>query len=315
MSWSDVTPTTHDIFELFSTGLLFDSGFIAYAMIFPIIYLGLLPQKIWCHRWHGYWVKGVAFSTIYGACFITVAEYFFWEEFSVRFNFISIDYLIYRREVTDNILQSYPVVLIFSGMFFVSLLLYQPLSRVIQRALLSKEEFSRRCIVAVVLLLLPLVGFLSLTQDLRKISENTYVNELASNGPYQFVAAFRNNELDYQQFYALLPEHEADTLIRQELAEPNRRFISQDSFDIRREITHSGAEKRSNIILITVESLSSDFLGYFGNNQQLTPNLDALIEKSFFFDNFYATSGQCSRHCLIGLALLKDIGRCWISSR
>lgn len=34
---------------------------------------------------------------------------------------------------------------------------------------------------------------------------NAYQHELASNRPYQFFAAFRNNELDYQQFYASLP--------------------------------------------------------------------------------------------------------------
>lgn len=317
-SLGDVDSTAYNFLEIFTTGLLFDSGFFAYAMILPIIYIWLIPQKVWRHRWHGYWLKGVIFSTIYGACFIAVAEYFFWEEFSVRFNFISIDYLIYRREVTDNILQSYPVTLIFSGMFFVSLLLYQPLSVVIQRSLFSQEEFSRRCLVAAILFLLPITVFFTFTQDLRNISENTYAKELASNGPYQFVAAFKNNELDFQQFYSLLPEHEADTFLREELTEPNSQFISQETFDIRRDIIHSGPEKRSNIILITVESLSSDFLGYFGNNQQLTPNLDALIDKSLFFDNFYATGTRTTRGLEAitlsipptpGRSIIKRIGR------
>ena len=295
LSLGNIAPTAYNFLEIFTTGLLFDSGFFTYAMIPSIVYICLMPQRIWCHRWHRYWLKGVLFSTIYAACFIAVAEYFFWEEFSVRFNFISIDYLIYRREVTDNIIQSYPVVLIFSGMFFVSLLFYQPLSSLIQRSSFSKETFSRRCLVAIILLLLPVAVYFTFTQDLRNISENTYVKELASNGPYQFVAAFRNNELDFQQFYASLVEDQADSLIRKELAEPNSHFISQIPFDIRREITHSDPEKKSNIILITVESLSSDFLGYFGNKKQLTPNLDALIEKSLFFDNFYATGTRTTR--------------------
>ncbi|MDX2481775.1 MAG: LTA synthase family protein [Desulfuromusa sp.] len=295
VSWGNISPTTFNLLEIFTSGLLFDSGFFVYAMIPSIIYTCFMPQRIWSHRWHGYWLKGILFSTVYAACFIAVAEYFFWEEFSVRFNFISIDYLIYRREVTDNIIQSYPVIWIFSGMFFVALLLYQPLAALIQRSLLSKESFSRRCLVATALLLLPVTVFFTLTQDLRNISKNTYVKELASNGPYQFVAAFRNNELDFQQFYASLSEDQADSLIRKELAEPNSHFISQTPFDIRRKITHSGPENRANIILITVESLSSDFLGYFGNKKQLTPNLDALVEKSLFFDNFYATGTRTTR--------------------
>jgi phosphoglycerol transferase MdoB-like AlkP superfamily enzyme len=106
--------------------------------------------------------------------------------------------------------------------------------------------------------------------------------------------------------------------MRRELAEPNSHFISQDRFDIRREITHSGVEKRSNIILITVESLSSDFLGYFGNDRQLTPNLDALTAKSLFFDNFYATGTRTTRGLEAitlsipptpGRSIIKRIGR------
>ncbi|MFK5925135.1 MAG: LTA synthase family protein [Desulfuromusa sp.] len=318
VSWNNITPSFYNIFEIFTSGLFFDSGFFAYVMIPAIVYICLMPQRVWCHRWHGYWLKGVLFTTIYGACFIAVAEYFFWEEFSVRFNFISIDYLIYRREVTDNIIQSYPVVLIFSGMFFVSLLLYQPLAVFIHRSLLSREGFSRRCLVAAILLLLPTTVFFTFTQDLRNISENVYIKELASNGPYQFFAAFRNNELDFQQFYATLSEEKADALVRKELAEPNSHFISQVPFDIRREITHSGPEERSNVILITVESLSSDFLGYFGNKKQLTPNLDALIKKSLFFDNFYATGTRTTRGLEAitlsipptpGRSIIKRIGR------
>ncbi|MEE4253326.1 MAG: LTA synthase family protein [Desulfuromusa sp.] len=317
-SWGDINPTAYSLLEIFTSGLLFDSGYFAYAMILPIIYIALVPQRIWNHRWHGYWLKAAVFLTIYVAGFIAVAEYFFWDEFSVRFNFISIDYLIYRREVTDNIVQSYPVTMILTGLFFVSLLLYQPLASLIQRSLSSKDSFSWRCLVATILLLFPLTAFFTLNQDLRNVSDNSYVKELASNGPYQFVAAFRNNELDFNQFYASLSVDQADTLLRKELAEPNSHFISQTPFDIRRKITNSGLEKRSNIILITVESLSSDFLGYFGNTKQLTPNLDALTGKSLFFDNFYATGTRTTRGLEAitlsipptpGRSIIKRIGR------
>lgn len=317
-SWRNITSTAYNLSEIFTSGLLFDSAFFTYVMIPAVIYICLMPQKIWHHRWHQYWLKGMLFSTIYAAFFIAVAEYFFWEEFSVRFNFISIDYLIYRREVTDNIIQSYPLILIFTGIFFVSLLFYQPLAPLIQRSLRCKEGFSRRSLIATILLLLPLTVFFTIHQDLRNISENVYAKELASNGPYQFVAAFRNNELDFQQFYSSLTVDQADVLIRKETVEPNSHFISQTPFDIRRQIIHSGPEKRSNVILITVESLSSDFLGYFGNNKQLTPNLDELVKESLFFDNFYATGTRTTRGLEAitlsipptpGRSIIKRIGR------
>ena len=37
-----------------------------------------------------------------------ISEYFFWNEFGVRYNFIAVDYLVYTNEVIGNIMQSYP---------------------------------------------------------------------------------------------------------------------------------------------------------------------------------------------------------------
>jgi len=318
MSWHNIPHSGNELFKIFTTSIVYDSGFFAYAMVLPVLYLCLVPEKIWVHCWHTYWLKWVTFVSIYTMCFIAVAEYFFWEEFSVRFNFISIDYLIYRREVTDNIVQSYPVFVIFPAIFFVALLIYYFIAPTIQTTLANHQPFGRRCVTTAILLLLPLSVFFVLSQDQRQISKNTYVNELASNGPYQFVAAFRNNELDFQQFYSHLPEEEANTLIRSEVAEPNSRFINRKPFDIRRKIHHQGPERKSNIILITVESLSSDFLSYFGNKRHLTPNLDALIKKSLFFDNFYATGTRTTRGLEAitlsipptpGRSIIKRIGR------
>ncbi|RAW02011.1 hypothetical protein DQQ10_05500 [Pseudochryseolinea flava] len=47
--------------------------------------------------------------------FNAVAEFLFWDEFSVRFNFIAIDYLIYTNEVVGNINESYPMPILIFG--------------------------------------------------------------------------------------------------------------------------------------------------------------------------------------------------------
>ncbi len=41
--------------------------------------------------------------------FNAASEWFFWEEFSTRYNFIAVDYLIYTNEVIGNIKESYPI--------------------------------------------------------------------------------------------------------------------------------------------------------------------------------------------------------------
>ena len=49
-----------------------------------------------------------------------ISEYFFWNEFGVRYNFIAVNYLIYTNEVIGNIMESYPVIPIFSALFIVA---------------------------------------------------------------------------------------------------------------------------------------------------------------------------------------------------
>lgn len=49
-----------------------------------------------------------------------ISEYFFWNEFGVKYNFIAVNYLIYTNEVIGNIMQSYPVIPIFSVLFLLT---------------------------------------------------------------------------------------------------------------------------------------------------------------------------------------------------
>ncbi|MGK2945787.1 MAG: LTA synthase family protein [Desulfuromonadales bacterium] len=294
-SWSQTDLSAGGLLQVFGRGMLFDAGFCAYALVAPALYLWLVPQRLWRLRLHRCWARFLLFTGFYALILIAIAEYFFWDEFSVRFNFIAIDYLIYRREVTDNIFQSYPVCTILAGVLVIAALIYFSLRRPINRALFAEERFSWRTTVAGVALLLPLVIYAGLDQSLRTVSVNAYQNELASNGPYQFVAAFRNNELDYLKFYASLPPEQASVLLKQQVAEPNATFLSGDLFDIRRDIVPAGTETRLNIILVMVESLSSDYLAFFGNREHLTPNLDGLSDKSLFFSKFYATGTRTTR--------------------
>ena len=52
-----------------------------------------------------------------------ISEYFFWNEFGVKYNFIAVNYLVYTNEVIGNIMQSYPVVPIFGTLFIVAALI------------------------------------------------------------------------------------------------------------------------------------------------------------------------------------------------
>ena len=59
---------------------------------------------------------------IFVLLFAAVAEFFFWDEFTARFNSFAVDYLVYTQEVLANIWQSYPVVWIIIATALLSVL-------------------------------------------------------------------------------------------------------------------------------------------------------------------------------------------------
>jgi|AntAceMinimDraft_17_1070374.scaffolds.fasta_scaffold157427_2 hypothetical protein len=108
----------------YAVGFFFD--FIAASlMAIPwVLYLSILPQRCFQSAFNRYLVYTLSFISIYIFVFSAVAELVFWDEFGVRFNFIAVDYLVYTTEVIRNIRESYNMLLIYSGVFAASLLLF-----------------------------------------------------------------------------------------------------------------------------------------------------------------------------------------------
>ncbi|EIQ00779.1 phosphoglycerol transferase family protein, alkaline phosphatase superfamily [Opitutaceae bacterium TAV1] len=288
----------------FLTGLVFDAGAGLFVAAPFALVAGALPARVF--SWRGArWTRAVAhgvLAVVLGALlFGAVAEWFFWDEFGVRFNFIAVDYLVYTQEVIGNIRESYPMPVILSGLVLASGVLTWLLARTGLVALWLDAPAAparRRWLVT--------AGWIGATAlaatalDSRRLPafENAYNGELARNGLWSLFAAFRNNELDYARFYATLPDDEAFGILHRELARDGSTPVgTPEARDTLRFVSGSGSgpEQRPNVIQITVESLSASFLGAVNPKSTLTPNLDALIPKSLYFENFYATGNRTDR--------------------
>ncbi|HMU06297.1 MAG TPA: LTA synthase family protein, partial [Kaistella sp.] len=64
---------------------------------------------------------------------------------------------------------------------------------------------------------------------------------------------------------------------------------------LQREIVSENPELKKNVVLISIESLSADFMEHYGNTQKITPFLDSLATKSLMFTNLYATGNRTVR--------------------
>lgn len=288
-----------DILNIYGIGFLYDLGVLSYLLIPFVVYLTFLSNRAYHHRYHKLFVYLLLFVLYYSLLLAAVAEGLFWQEFGARFNFISVDYLIYRREVTGNIYESYPIISILAGIALTTALLLFIGRHAIQLALrptlYTKSTWQTRFTGLGAFCLLPIATYFGLSQNEREISQNNYQNELASNGIYQFVHAFRNNQLDYNQFYLQKEASAVQQALKQQIAPSPTKFLNQTPFDLARDIDNPGKEKHLNVFLIVVESLSAEYLGVFGNKEQLTPYLDVLADQSLFFTNFYATGTRTIR--------------------
>jgi len=262
----------------FGSGLIFDLTVFSYFLI-PVLLCLLIPAR----PIGRYAMTALYFIFAYIFLFTAVSEYFFWEEFTTRFNFIAVDYLVYTTEVIDNIRQSYPIGPLLGLIGFMSGLLswryWRADTNPVQPPFRGRLAFTGYGVALAVILFFVVPGKLS------EVSTNNYINEMAKNGTYELFSAFRNNELDFTQFYVTGDEAKLLPALQSRLGITTPK---QDA-PLARMIAHKGPSKPHNVMLVTVESLSAMYLGSFGNDKGLTPFLDEIADKSILFTNLYAT--------------------------
>ena len=294
-SFPGVDFTILNVIGIFILGLFYDLVNVGYFIIPLMLYLWVVPDKLFRKNGHRFFLYSIFFIFTFGLLFNAVTEFFFWDEFNSRFNFIAVDYLVYTTEVIGNIRQSYPMELIILILLLVTVGIIYFLRPYIKLSLEHSIRFKKRTIWVLSILLIPVFSFFTINNKLHRFSSNAFVNELSGNGLYELFAAYLNNELDYEQFYMKIDNTEAFKRIRELIQTPESEFINSNLQSIERKITNAGIEKRLNVVLISVESFSADFMQMFGNTENITPYLDSLAQHSLVFTNLYATGTRTVR--------------------
>ena len=284
----------------FGFGLWYDLQAACFALVPWFLLTSLLPSILWrspVMRWVVATLIGLYAVVL---IFIGVAEWLFWDEFQVRFNFIAVDYLVFTQEVVNNIKQSYPMPLIFAGLGLLGVAAgwLAWCKGAVQWVCGGDAAWKHRA--------LPVVGIAVVTVGIANVFsesqlplfKNEFNRELAKDGPYAFCAAFWSG-IDFERFYRKLDQDKAMKRAKELLTLSDTPPASADPSDLRRLIKHDGPEKRHNIVLISVESFSAAFMSHFGINfkirSYLTPCMDRIADEGIFFTNMYATGTRTVR--------------------
>lgn len=250
--------------------------------------LWVLFELLFSAKWRDR-LRWPLFATyVFTLLFIAVSEIIFWDEFSVRFNFIALDYLVFTTEVIGNIKESYPVGKIVSALVVLTLLLVWALRQPLRRAAAMDGRGQKPWALALGLFAAVWVVAYKMTPP--EFSPNTYANELADNGWRSFLWAARQNKLDYRQFYATRPDAE----VMADLQRLSGHAQVTATHQAVQPVAHK-AGKQPNVVVVMMESMSAEYMETFGNTEGLTPSLDRLAKEGMLFTHLYAAGTRTVR--------------------
>ncbi len=276
---------------IFAVGLVYDLAATTYVLLPFALLITFFSNGRIGRAIHGIAICALVLAGLFGMLFTAVAEGLFWNEFSSRFNFIAVDYLIYTREVVGNIRESYPIGWILGGIGLAAIVLFGLVARPLWRAASGPAGgWKLRYAMLPVLLALPVAAFNFVGDGAREMLPSASARELAGNGYYDFMRAFRSNDLDFQTFYKTIPVAQASDVLRKEFeeAQTKAKFVDNPQ-SIERRVESGTAPKNLNVVLVSMESLGADYVESFGGRKGLTPNLDRLAHDGMMFTQFYAT--------------------------
>ncbi len=293
VSMKDLSLAPQDWLLPFVTGFWFDIvamlPIIAVMMVFPLF----LPVSFAGKRLD----RAVGLSAFCVLAFLmafqAVGELLFWDEFTSRFNFIAVDYLVYTQEVLQNIVESYPVYPLLAAIAVAAIGFTWVMRRPVTAGFASHPPFAKRLFLFAAVGVVAAAVVAGTPRNAADVMPNAIARELGGNGVYGLVGAFFSNEIDFASFYRTMPEKQAASRTRSLLAEEHEPY--ENSEGLTRLIQADGPMLRKNVILVTMESMSAGFMGAFGNPKGLTPNLDRLMSQGLSFTEMRATGTRTVR--------------------
>jgi len=285
--------TLFQIPEIFFTGFINDVITISYILVVLSI-LQFFIDLVFKNKTLLQVVNIIMFlalSSLIFLCFI--AEVMFWDEFGTRFNFIAVDYIIYTHEIIGTLKQEMPLWWIIPAILVCSLVSLKYFLRYKKTAISRQHNLLYFIFSA----LICSFAFLFYSPHKVNFTSNVYAQELNKNGLYQLFAAFYYNSLDYMQFYPTIDQEKAFSIVKHNILQPNQTLLDggNEIERINHPIKNIPKNKKLNVVLIIIESMSAEFMGKFGNQQHITPFLDSLADQSIFFTNYYATGTRTVR--------------------
>ncbi len=318
---ADVSITT--LLKAFFMGFRFDTVISGYLITLPFLILFIFSIFKFTSRV----IKISIFTfifTLYSISFMICAmDIKFFEQFFMRFNVMAFEWFDSFEFVVKMVFQDLENVAMLIPLTIMLIVFYKRLSKIFNKYYTvdsSTDRFQIRNITLSVLFLgvmvLGIRGRTTIKSPIRVgtayFCDNTFVNKLGLNPVFTLIKSSLNKMKEKDKALTLLNNDVAIKNVRDFLNITDTKFSSP----IAREVKTEGEEKRKNVVIVIMESMSAQKMARYGNKNNITPFLDSLANHSYTFDNIYSAgihtyngiySTTCSHPAIFGKHSMKGV--------
>ncbi len=294
--WKEIPHGVSDLVWALWTGFRMDVAVVSILSAPFVLYCALLPDRAFGNRIHLRFLRVLYFAAMFWFVFLNISDFYFFDEFNSRFNYVAIEYLfVSPTEVVGNIWQSYPVPAVVTGVGIVIWLFWKWLRACAGGAMNAAVSIRARLIAVVVAATVGAASFATVSISALNKGSSRILAEIGADGFYTLGYALLTNKLNYEDFYSMMDKTAAYDHVRALVTRPGQTPVAGGN-PLERIVSAKPGLGKLNVVIILEESLGSKFIGRQNKSaNSLTPNVDALSAQGIFFNRFYSTGTRTIR--------------------
>lgn len=287
-----------DLLKALLMGWRFDTVVSGYILAIPLIILLVAAlfrfQPAWMIR-SVIIFSGIMYSISFFMC---AADIPYFKHFFNRLNISILLWTDTPNFMMKQVVQEKTFIVYFALWVLVSLLFWYRIRKILKKTVSSRSRqpisrhLARWALWSLMMISLTFVGIrgrLMAKSPIRTgtayFSKYPFFNQLGLNPAFTFIRSYLDAKNPKNQYISLMDTGTAQKNVRKYF-HGNREttFLSP----VTRPVQPAIKQNRSNIIIIIMESMCAGHMKAFGNQDQLTPNLDYLAQKGLLFTRIYS---------------------------
>lgn len=314
----NVTTKASWIFSALLRGIWFDNVIACYISILPLFILSIIgllnkANKLIYNIFNIFYIVVYTLVFAIGSADIPYFKYFFKHLNASIFNWNEEGGTTLEMILEETSYYAYMALFVLF-IFLFGYLVFKLSKKLLHKSQhnLKRKEYFVYVPISLILLALCIFGirgrfgYNPIKTSQAYFCDNSFLNQLGINPSFYFMRDIIESTKSHYNVNDIISEKDAILITRKALGLDS---VYKENLPILRYTEAKGDAKDMNVVVILMESMSSDLLKVKENGKEITPFLNQLISKSYYFDHFYS-AGTHTNHgilaTLYGLPALFD---------